>query len=111
MSGRNIGDPWLEELLARHRESVERMPLAARDHMRHEQRISFAYGNVALTYEDPTDEALEKIYAGAVKAAGDCPCLDCDVVRRFRGLVLLGSRRGGYLVENGETCAGEIEAP
>lgn len=43
-------------------------------HHRHEQRISFAVGNVGLSRPGLSRSDLE---AGARRAAGPCPCAAC----------------------------------
>jgi hypothetical protein len=67
----------LEILMSQVREAVSRMTPDEITHMRHAQIISFAYGNVALSYANPDTDLILK---ACVEAAGPCPCGGCTEV-------------------------------
>ncbi len=67
----------LDLLLLKARAAEELLTEDHRLHMHHEQRISFASGNVLLSMRDLTVEQKQVIRDGVRRAAGDCPCVDC----------------------------------
>ena len=85
----------LERALEQARAAVHAMSPDEQVHMRHLQRISFAAGNVALSWPDRTPEEEAAAQAGGVenwtalqialelvrKQAGDCPCAKCKAER------------------------------
>lgn len=85
-------------------------------HMQHAQRISFASGNVALTYDDATDAQLTEIHAAAKRAAGRCPCSPCrngGATGGSRGAVKgsdVQNDPGWYRVPSGKLVSGEIKS-
>lgn len=66
----------IEEALA----AFERLTPEQKAHHRHAQRISFAYGNLALSsnYRDADSERLYLLRKEVEAAAGPCPCGACD---------------------------------
>lgn len=71
----------LAELMARAQARVAQMTPDELVHMRHAQRASFAYGNVALSLRDPNEAALARLRADVDAAAGPCPCSACSTVK------------------------------
>lgn len=68
----------LATLLVQARAAVDAMAPDELAHMRHQQRISFAYGNVARSRPEQTPEELAQLRAGVTAAAGPCPCGPCN---------------------------------
>lgn len=98
-------------MLAKAKERLEAMTPDQRTHHRHEQRISFAAGNVAMSWPVDTingEPALEVTTRLVRQQAGSCPCGDCTHVRERRGSV----ERGGacVLYASGEAVSGEVES-
>lgn len=75
--GRRVYQLAIADLLRRARLAVEAMTPDELVHHRHEQRISFAYGNVALSQTDPDESVLRE---SVRRAAGPCPCGQCKAM-------------------------------
>lgn len=105
----------IERLLARASEAVAAMTRDELAHHRHEQRISFAADNVALSWPDrvngePARELAERLVR---KAAAPCPCGDCHRVRHWRGRALARDADGVVRqndIATGALFSGELEA-
>lgn len=100
--------PDLDELFARVRRKIDAMTPDQRAHMDHASRISWAAGNVALSWPEVVDgeRAIELATRLVCAKAGPCPCSSCKVTREYRGRVA----RGPWveLVATGQTVLGEI---
>lgn len=97
-------------LLAKAKERLDAMTPDQRAHHRHEQRISFAAGNIALSWPDTIngEPALEVATRLVREKAGPCPCADCAHLHGWRGSVERGGAR--VLYATGETISGEVES-
>lgn len=99
----------VRRLLAKASDALARMTPDQRAHHRHEQRVSFAAGNVAMSWPDTIngEPAIDVARRLVLQKAGPCPCGDCAHVREWRGSV---ERPGGarVLYQSGETVAGEL---
>lgn len=73
----------LADLLARAKAAFDALTPDEQAHHRHEQRINFAAGNVALSWKEPPEGSLagETLFQTAERlarlAAGPCPCARC----------------------------------
>ncbi len=69
-----MSTPTFQELLARASAVFDSLTPDQQSHHRHEQRISFVYGNIALSQRDVDEASLR---ASVREAAGPCPCAPC----------------------------------
>jgi len=67
-------DQQLAELLAQASATFDAMTVDQKLHMRHQQKISFVTGNLALTRGESSYDDLR---SRVTEAAGPCPCGDC----------------------------------
>lgn len=70
----------LDDLFVRARVVFEALSPDQQAHQRHEQRINFAAGNVALSWPDPRpgeEDNLDKARRLVRDAVGLCPCGAC----------------------------------
>lgn len=102
-------DEEFMELARKAQARVAAMTEDERVHMWHEQRISFAAGNVALSWaEVGAESALVRATRVVREKAGPCPCRPCVELHEFRGSVLR-SELGREHVRSGYVVVGEIE--
>lgn len=74
----------LEDLMQRARAAFEALTPDQQEHHRHEQRIDFAAGNVALSWPEPApgeESNIDKARRLVSETAGPCPCGDCVAKR------------------------------
>lgn len=74
----------LEDLMQRASAAFEALTPDQQAHHRHEQRIDFAAGNVALSWPEPDEGEepnIDKARRIVSKDAGPCPCGDCNASR------------------------------
>lgn len=109
----------LDALLARAKAAFDALSPDAQAHQRHLQRISFAAGNVALSWREPPPDTLpgETLLDTATRlttaAAGPCPCGPCrNGALGIRGSVSYTSRKLGppdVKVPGGFAIAGDCD--
>lgn len=119
MSARDDKTDRVRRLLEKAIAKLEAMTPDERAHHRHEQRISFAAGNVAMdwsalvVFNGEPRPALEVAHELARRAAGPCPCGDCAHLKKWRGHALARDA-DGVVRENeiatGAVFSGELEA-
>lgn len=71
------------ETIAKALAAFESLPEAKKIHHRHQQRISFAYGNLAMMseYAEADQAEMQRLRTRVAIAAGPCPCADCEAHR------------------------------
>lgn len=110
MSGADVQAARVRRLLAKASDALARMTPDQRAHHRHEQRVSFAAGNVAMSWPETIngEPAIDVARRLVLEKAGPCPCGDCLHLRGWRGSVERGGAR--VLYQSGDVIAGELGA-
>lgn len=96
------------ELCRQARARVDALSDDERVHMRHEQRISFAAGNVALSWAEVVgaESALVRATRVVREKAGPCPCVPCTELRTVRGSIWFRGGSSPIGVMSGELVSG-----
>lgn len=97
----------LDALFARARKILDSMTPDQLAHQRHAQRASFAFGNVALSYDAPSEAFLAQLLAYCEQAAGPCPCSPCRNGADTSGI---RGRAACQTARSGVMLVGEIDA-